>query len=115
MYRLIIACVIAVALPDAVLAGKRTSTKSSSNSVPITTPGTYVGNNTTYTATGNINGSVDIKGSNNTLVNNGNISGTNTGVTMTGGGSSTLINNGTISAKSTGTSTSTSIGISQGN
>ena len=73
--------------------------------------------NTTVYNRGTISGGgstgLTVKGSNNTVVNSGTISGT-TGVSMSGG-SSSFTNNGTVRASSTGGSSSSAVGVSQGN
>jgi hypothetical protein len=73
--------------------------------------------NTTVVNKGTINGGnltgLTVNGSNNTVVNSGTITGT-TGVRISGG-SSSLVNSGTISATSTSNSSSSAVGVSQGN
>ena len=72
--------------------------------------------NSTITNLGSISGGttdtgLTVKGSNNTVVNNGTITGT-TGVSMSGSGSSSFTNTGTIKATSTGTSSASAVGVS---
>ena len=78
----------------------------------------------TVTRTGRISGGtsgLNVTGNNNRVINNGSISATSNtsgtravGVSMTGG-SSSFTNTGTISATSRSSSSSSAIGISQGN
>jgi hypothetical protein len=78
---------------------------------------TVNGSNKTVTNNGRIKGKTStgltVNGNNNKVVNNGTITGS-TGVSMTGG-SSSLVNNGTIKATSSSSSSSTAVGVRQGN
>jgi hypothetical protein len=127
MNKIIITCaligalglVLPVAAPVAALADKTIST-------PKTGPKSFSGNNRTITVTrtGSISGGtsgLNVSGNNNRVVNNGSISATSNtsgtpavGVSMTGG-SSSITNTGTIRATSTSNSSSSAVGISQGN
>lgn len=95
-------------------------------SKPKTGPKSFSGNNRTITITrtGSISGGtsgLNVSGNNNRVINNGSISATSNtsgtpavGVSMTGG-SSSITNTGTIRATSTSNSSSSAVGISQGN
>ena len=108
-----------LAVPEKALADKVISK-------PKTGPKTFTGNNRTITVTrtGSIAGGtsgLNVNGNNNRVVINGTISATSNtsgtpavGVSMTGG-SSSITNTGTIRATSRSGSSSTAVGISQGN
>ena len=107
-----------LAVPEKALAGTINNS--------ITGPKTINGNNRTVTVTrnGRISGGTSglvVNGNNNRVINNGSISATSNtsgtpavGVSMTGG-SSSITNTGTISATSRSGSSSSAVGISQGN
>ena len=111
MNRLLFASCLLLFTGEAALAGSKVVIKGTVGPQKVTQSNTTVVNKGTING-GNTTG-LTVEGSNNTVVNKGTITGTN-GVSITGG-SSSFVNSGTISASSRSGSSSTAVGVSQGN
>lgn len=110
MKTIVTAAFAAMLLSGAAMAGTKVIT-GNPGPTTINASNTKVINQTTIT--GGTSTGLKVKGTNNTVINNGTITG-KIGLSVTGG-SSSIVNNGTISASSTSKSTSVSVGVSAGN
>ncbi len=111
MKKLLFASCLLLFTGEAAVAGSKVVFKGALGPQKVTQSDTKVVNKGTIEG-GSTTG-LTVEGSNNTVVNQGTITGT-TGVSISGG-SSTLVNNGTIRATSTSKSSSSAVGVNQGN